>query len=71
MRENKEFESEDKSFLNEHIIQLREQISSLEMQRNKILEEYHYNKERIFKNRMKEDDFFIRFNDFNEYKKKE
>lgn len=71
LRENKEFESEDKSFLNEHIIQLREQISSLEMQRNKILEEYHYNKERIFKNRMKEDDFFIRFNDFNEYKKKE
>ena len=53
LRENKEFESEDKSFLNEHIIQLREQISSLEMQRNKILEEYHYNKERIFKNRMK------------------
>lgn len=71
LRENKEFENEDKSFLNEHIIQLREQISSLEMQRNKILEEYHYNKEKMFKNRMKEDDFFIRLNDFNEYKKKE
>lgn len=71
LRESKEFESEDKSFLNEHIIQLREQISSLELQRTKILEEYRYNKERMFKNRIKEDDIFIRFNDFNEYKKKE
>lgn len=70
LRKSKEFENEDKLFINQHISQLREQLSSLEQERNKILEEYHYNKERQFKNRIKDDDIFISLNDFTKYKGK-
>jgi hypothetical protein len=70
LRDREIFSDENSASRTEHSKHLRLQLSQLEAEREKVLEEYHRSKERYFTHQIKDDDNFFRsIEDFRRFNK--